>query len=113
MTAQPMHTNTQGSNVSQLPVNPSIPNFEGAPVSSATMKIVGRSEIEDTEGVVITTDDRVRLVGEYRVTGVRHYVDKNGELVREQTLKPLSVTLCPYDPSDPSDDGIVRARKRP
>lgn len=105
MSAQPIH-----SNVSTFP-NPAIPAFEGAPVQETTVKISGRSEIEDVESTVLSTDDRVRLVGEYRVTSVRHYVDeKTGNLVREQTLKPLNITLCPWDPSDPNDNGIVKAR---
>jgi hypothetical protein len=63
--------------------------------------------------IVISTDDRVRLVGEYRVVGVRHDVDdKTGEVIRIQILKPISIQLCPWDPSDPTDDGIVRARPR-
>ena len=106
-----MHmTSPATTNVSSIG-NPSIPAFEGAPVSTARMKISGRSDIEAADDIVISTDDRVRLVGEYRVTGVRHYVDeKTGDLVREQVLKPLSIQLCPWDPSDPTDDGIVRAR---
>lgn len=99
---------TQPSNVYSMP---SIPKFEGVEVHETRMKISGRSEIEESEGIVISTDDRVRLVGEYRVTGVRHYVDeKTGNLVREQMLKPLNIQLCPWDPSDPGDNGIVRSR---
>jgi hypothetical protein len=91
--------------------NPSIPSFEGAPVSTARMKISGASAIEAADDIVISTDDRVRLVGEYRVVGVQHSVDdKTGELVRVQVLKPIAIQLCPWDPTDPTDDGIVRAR---
>lgn len=104
MSAQPV----AGATVT--PITPG-PTFEGAPVQETRMKISGRSDIEESDGIVISTDDRVRLVGEYRVTGVRHYVDeKTGNLVREQVLKPLNIQLCPWDPSDPSDSGIVRAR---
>lgn len=103
-------TNNQTNNVTNIG-NPAIPTFEGAPVAIARMKISGASAIEATDDVVISTDDRVRLVGEYRVVGVRHTVDdKTGELVREQILKPLTIQLCPWDPTDPQDDGIVRAR---
>jgi hypothetical protein len=99
------------ASVTPITSTPNAPTFEGAPVQETRMKISGRSDIEDSDGVVISTDDRVRLVGEYRVTGVRHYVDeKTGNLVREQVLKPLSIQLCPWDPSDPTDGGIVRAR---
>lgn len=99
------------ASVTPITSSPNAPTFEGAPVQETRMKISGRSDIEDSDGIVISTDDRVRLVGEYRVTGVRHYVDeKTGNLVREQVLKPLSIQLCPWDPSDPQDNGIVRAR---
>lgn len=101
------------TNVHHFP-SPAIPKFEGAEVSSVSIKISGRSEVVGAEDVVISTDDRVRLVGEYRVVGVRHFVDeKTGEITREQVLKPLSIQLCPWDPSDPTDDGIVRARQIP
>lgn len=102
------------TNVSHLPTQPAIPKFEGAEVSAVAIKISGKSEVTGAEDVVISTDDRVRLVGEYRVTGVRHYVNEaTGEITREQVLKPISIQLCPWDPSDPSDDGIVRARQIP
>lgn len=105
---------SQPASVSQFPAQPQIPRFEGADVSSVSIKISGKSEVAGADDVVISTDDRVRLVGEYRVTAVRHYVDdKTGEIVREQILKPLAIQLCPWDPSDPTDDGIVRARQLP
>lgn len=103
---QPAQTTTNVSSIG----NPSIPQFEGAPVHAAHMKISGNTEIEATDDIVISTDDRVRLVGEYRVTGVRHEVNKDGELVRVQVLKPVLIQLCPWDPSDPKDTGILKAR---
>lgn len=102
------------SNVAHLPAQPSIPKFEGAEVSATMIKISGKSEVESSEDIVISTDDRVRLVGEYRVVRVNHFVDeKTGEVHREQVLKPISIQLCPWDPADPTDDGIVRARQIP
>lgn len=97
------------TNVSSIG-NPSIPQFEGTPVHAAHMKISGQSSIEATDDIVISVDDRVRLVGEYRVTGIRHTVNDKGEVIREQILKPVLIQLCPWDPSDPKDNGIVKAR---
>lgn len=105
MTTQP----TGGANLTL--VKPPIPQFEGANVENATIKISGAATVEAESDVLISIDDRVRLVGEYRVVGVNFRVDpKTGDTVREQLLKPISVTLCPWDPQDPTDDGIVRAR---
>lgn len=92
-------------------VKPPIPAFEGAPVESANIKISGACTVESDNDVVIGIDDRVRLVGEYRVVQVNFRVDpKTGDTIREQILKPITVQLCPWDPNDPTDDGIVRAR---
>lgn len=87
-----------------------LPRFEGQTVDGSTVKISGLSSLDNAEDIVISTDDRVRIVGEFKVVGVRHYVDKDGHLIREQVLKPLKVETCPWDPSDPDDDGIIRAR---
>lgn len=100
---------TGGANLAL--VKPPIPAFEGATVESANIKITGAATVEASEDVIIGIDDRVRLVGEYRVVGVHFKVDpKTGDTVREQILKPITVSLCPWDPADPTDDGIVRAR---
>lgn len=99
--------------VSQFPVAPELPAFEGQAVDHVTIKITGLSTLDSAEHLVVGVDDRIRCVGEFKVTAVRHYVDPDGNLVREQTLKPLTVTTCPWDPSDPTDDGVVRARPRP
>lgn len=91
-------------------VKPPIPKFEGATVESASTKITGSAPMTD-ENVVLSIDDRVRMVGEYRVVGVRFEVDpKTGDTVRTQMLKPIELSLCPWDPSDPTDTGIVHAR---
>ncbi len=90
---------------------PSIPDFEGASITSTSMKITGTVEVDAAEDLVISLDDRVRLVGEYRVVGVTFKVDpKTGDTIREQILKPIEVQLCPWDPTDPTDNGIVKAR---
>lgn len=95
------------------PPNPPLPTFEGQVVESSTIKISGLSSLEGVEGKVVSTDDRVRLVGEFTVVSVKHFIDKDGKLCREQVLKPARIELCPWDPADPTDDGIVRARPRP
>lgn len=94
-------------------IEPTLPRFEGQTVDGSTVKISGLSALDNAEGIVITTDDRVRIVGEFKVTGIRHYVDKDGQLIREQVLKPIQVETCPWDPSDPHDDGIIRSRPQP
>lgn len=103
MSVHPIHPEQQPT--------PPIPAFEGQAVDNSTIKISGLSAIEDVDGVVISTDDRVRLIGEFTVTGIRHYRDKDGQLVREQVLKPVRVEMCPWDPNDPDDDGVIRARR--
>lgn len=90
-----------------------IPSFEGAKVEVAQIKVTGNSSI-DTYGdgdERISLDDRVRLVGDFRCMEVKHRVDpKTGDVVREMILKPLDLQLTPWDPSDPTDKGIVKAR---
>lgn len=105
----------QQANVHTLLTSPPYPAFEGQVVEGSEIKISGLSALDgqQVEGKIISTDDRVRLVGEFKVVSVRHYLNKDGKLVREQTLKPERVDLCPWDPSDPDDDGILRARPRP
>jgi hypothetical protein len=94
-----------------LTVVPTLPSFEGAVVTTSTTKISGACPIDEAETKAMSIDDRVRLVGEYRVVGVSFKVDtKTGDTVREHLLKPVQIELCAWDPSDPSDDGIIRAR---
>jgi hypothetical protein len=89
---------------------PGIPIFEGRQVDAAHLKIAGTTPLDDVGDIVVSVDDRVRLVAEYTVVGVRHYVHPGtGDLVREQILKPLVAELAPWDPTDPTDDGVIRA----
>lgn len=90
--------------------SPGIPMFEGRHVDAARCKITGTTPMDEVGDIVVSVDDRVRLVAEYKVVGVRHFVDPHsGDLVREQILRPLIAELAPWDPSDPSDDGVIRA----
>lgn len=92
-------------------VKPPIPRFEGADVASTATKITGSAPIDADENLVLSIDDRVRMVGEYRVVGVYFRVDKaTGDTIREQILKPIELALCPWDPTDPQDDGVIHAR---
>jgi hypothetical protein len=92
-------------------VRPPIPRFEGANVQSTNSKITGNCAIDADDHMVLSIDDRVRMVGEYRVVGVRFEVDtKTGDTVRIQMLKPIELGLCPWNPADPTDTGVVKAR---
>jgi hypothetical protein len=84
--------------------------FEGREVKKTEVVIKGLTGLSEAyEGLRIGMDDRVRLVVETRATKVNHYVDKDGELVRSQELKVLVADIVPWDPTNPSDDGILRA----
>lgn len=85
--------------------------FEKAPVSRTEIKISGQCAVNTFDEVEVSLDDRLRVVGEFRVVKVLHYVDKAGEVVRQQVIAPISdLELVPWDPADPTDDGIVRVR---
>jgi hypothetical protein len=97
-----------------LTPTPRVPIFDGQTVDRYEVKISGVATLDDHEHAipVVSLDDRVRVVGGYRVTKVIHYLDdKTGEVVRQSTLSPMSAEICPWDPSNPADDGVVRAPK--
>jgi hypothetical protein len=60
----------------------------------------------------VSLDDRLRVCGDFRVIGVRHQVNtKTGDVVRVQIIAPIGdMELVPWDPANPLDNGIVRAR---
>jgi hypothetical protein len=100
---------TFSSETSEI-AKPPVPTFEGHSVEGVRMKIAGQVTVMSTD--VVSVDDRLRIVGEFRVSGVRHYVDdKTGDLIREQIIRPIdgTVELTPWDAEDESDNGIVRA----
>jgi|SRR6478609_2340206 len=86
--------------------------FEKADVARTVTKISGAVEVEmGLEDVSL--DDRARVCGEFRVISVTHRVDKDGSIVRVQTLAPVAdqpLQLVPYDSTNPNDNGIVRMR---
>jgi hypothetical protein len=91
-----------------------IPDFEGHPVDGTTLKISGSVDKDDLTDVVVSVDDVVQMLSQYKVVGIYHRVDpRTGRIIREQILKPVEVALMPIDPSDPNDDGIIRALPRP
>ena len=83
--------------------------FEGRVVDACVTKISGLTGLEDSGGLVLHTDDRLRLVVEARVTGVNHSVDKDGKLIRTHSVKVIVADPAPWDPTDPNDDGVLRA----
>lgn len=87
-----------------------IPAFEGRPVDGLTFKIASTASIElDGLDSVVSIDDRVQMLSVYVVTDVRHFVNKDGKLMREHIIKPQAMATFPFDENDPSDDGILRA----
>lgn len=86
-------------------------SFEGAPVARTEIKISGATSVNTNDGVEVSMDDRIRVVGQFRVTKVTFAVDKNGDVVRTQHVAPDGdLELTPWDPGNPNDDGIVRVR---
>lgn len=84
--------------------------FEKTQVASTLTKVSGQTAV-DAFDEVVSLDDRIRVVGEFRVVRINHIVGKDGKVVREQVVAPCGdLTLVPWDPSDPTDRGIVRAR---
>jgi hypothetical protein len=88
-----------------------VQEFEGIPVADVQIVISGKSAIEATNTPAVHMDDLIRAVGEFRVVGINHKVNSAGELVRIVTLGPVrELQVVPWDPRNPNDDGIVRAR---
>ena len=87
-----------------------IPQFEGHPVEGTVVKMSGAAPLDDLSGEVIGVDDVVQMISQFRCVAVHHKVDeKTGNLVRVQVLRPIEFVLNPIDPSDPNDNGILRA----
>jgi hypothetical protein len=87
-----------------------IPAFEGHPVDGTAVKMSGAAPLDDLDGEVISVDDVVQMISQFRCVGVHHQVDKNtGKLIRVQVLRPVLMALVPIDPNDPNDTGIRRS----
>ena len=90
-----------------------IPAFEGHPVDASVVRVSGSAPMDDLTDVILGVDDVVQMITQYRCVGVSHAVDdKTGTLTRVHHIKPIEMTLAPIDPSDPEDDGIIRALPR-
>jgi hypothetical protein len=84
--------------------------FEGRTVDRTEISIKGLTALSEAyDGLKIGLDDRVRLVVETRAARVNHYVDKDGQLVRSQELRVSVADIIPWDPTNPADDGVIRA----
>lgn len=103
-------TAVQGAPVASVTPLAAMGTFEGQVVHSTEIQIKGMAAVETLGGVMVGIDDRIRLVGEMRCISVQHKPNKDGELVRIMILKPANLELAPWDPADPDDDGILRAR---
>lgn len=86
-----------------------IPKFEGREVAGAAVKISGKAPLDDLHDVILEVDDRVQLRATYTVLGVNHEVNKQGQLIRVHTLKPVEMALAPFSNND---DGVLRSMPR-
>lgn len=93
----------------EVVVPKAIPAFEGRPVDATVVKMSGTVPVDELHDVVLSIDDIVQVRATFRVAAVGHDVDKDGNLIRVQVLKPVEAELHPFDSSDPTDEGILRA----
>lgn len=92
--------------------NRRIPHFEGQVVDRAAVRLTGAIPVDAFDDTtVIGVDDIVQVIAQFRCVGVHHDTDTQGNLVRVQRLRPVSMDLMPFDESNPDDDGILRAPK--
>lgn len=86
-----------------------IPQFEGREVAGAAVQLTGKAPLDDLADVVLEIDDRVQLKATYTVVGVRHDVNKDGQLIRVHTLRPVEMALAPFTTKD---EGVIRSMPR-
>ena len=87
-----------------------IPHFEDHPVDGTVVKMSGAAPLDSLDGEIISVDDVVQMISQFRCVGVHHKVDdKTGKVIRVQVLRPVLMELVPIDPNDPNDTGIRRA----
>lgn len=87
---------------------PNVPYFEGKLVHSTSLKLSSATGL-DIDDRVLRTDDIIHVLVDARVSGINHLVDeRTGKMERVQTAKVLDVTLVPWNPSDPDDEGVLR-----
>lgn len=106
-------TAAAASNVTQLQPSATgqYPEFEGHAIEYVVTKVTGTVQIPDDQ--VLHLDDRIRVISEWRIVAVNHRMDKDGKWFREQVIKHFespgvaTTAICPWDPSDPTDNGIL------
>jgi hypothetical protein len=93
--------------VSDEPTTP-IPTFEGKLVHSTSLRLASTTGL-DIEDRVLKVDDIIHVLVDARVSQVNHIVDeRTGKMERVQSAKVLDVTLVPWNPEDPEDEGVLR-----
>lgn len=103
--------------VHQLPTQAPYGEFEGRPVEYVVTKVTGSMGVPGD--AVLHMDDRLRMVNEWRVVAVRFLMDKDGRYFREQVIKAVddptlnTTQICPWDTSDPTDNGILHSAACP
>lgn len=70
--------------------------FEGKDVGAVLLTLAGATKLvpqaSDHDETVLTIDDIATVQVDVRVTGVNYEVDKNGNMVRVQRVKPIEGT---------------------
>ena len=92
------------SPISRLEVE--IPDFEDHKVDGGVLIKVSGAVKLDGESPVVTVDDRIRVGGILRCTGVSHEVTKDGTLQRIQHVKVEELMIIPFVEGD--DGGVIR-----
>lgn len=88
--------------------NPPVPLFEGKLVHSTSLRLASATGL-DIEDRVLKVDDIIHVLVDARVSQVNHVVDeRTGKMQRVQSAKVLDVTLVPWNPEDPDDEGVLR-----
>lgn len=93
-----------------------LPEFEGEHVSEAAIRFTSASNLPCTSPggeVTLHYGDTIRVAVEARVVAVQHVENKDGELRRVAVCRAIDATFVPWNPADPTDDGIVRRHTAP
>lgn len=91
---------------------PRLPKFERNVVAGQRIVVTGGTKLEDPEAPVLKIGDIFQTLGEYRVIGVAHEENREGDLERIVKVRPIKAEIVPFDKTDPGDDGVVRGTVR-